>query len=380
MNFVRFVKTPRITSPQNKRPNSKANSKADAKKPSSQQLSLIVTITADFSPFAGSANLLCQLVSSTGAALATQQIQWAGYEREVKVNFPAPPSLSRHKVVVTPFDASPSTNFLARFLDGNIAHIVGVETEVFSNETCTHQDAVYRRFRSPTSLITIAEQTGETIIRHVWDAGVILSAAFSYHQLSVLPQALRTFSQPFADTTRPVRVLELGAGVGILGICIALAFPHAKVVITDLLDAQALVEENIRLNASQRPDLAQNASFRVLDWEKHPYPEWTRTETFDLIVMADVTYNTATFEALANTLEHLLTTGSSAARVICCGKRRHDEEEQFWNIVGKRGFVIDQREIFSMDLEGAFAAFLDGEKGQGQHIVDFIGMRLGETP
>jgi hypothetical protein len=140
------------------------------------------------------------------------------------------------------------------------------------------------------------------------------------------------------------------------------------------------VEENIRLNASQRPGLAQNASFRVLDWEKHPYPEWTRTETFDLIVMADVTYNTATFEALANTLEHLLTTGSSAARVICCGKRRHDEEEQFWNIVRKRGFVIDQREVFSMDLEGAFAAFLDGEKGQGQHIVDFIGMRLGETP
>jgi SAM-dependent methyltransferase len=308
--------------------------------------------------------------------LTSQQIQWAGHEREIKAEFPAPSSGSNYKVVVAPFDASPSTNFLARFLDGNVGHVVGVETQMFSNETCTRQDTVYRRFRSPTAAITIAEQAGETIIRHVWDAGIILSAVLSYHRLSILPQELLQFIQLLGDATQPLRVLELGTGVGVLGICIALAFPNAQVVMTDLLDAQPLVDENIRLNASQNSKLSQTASFRVLDWEEQPFPEWTETDKFDLIVMADVTYNTATFMALANTLEHLLKTGSRGARVICCGKRRHDEEEQFWSIVGKRGFVIDRREIFSMDLEGSFEPCKDGHKVHGQQLVDFISMTL----
>lgn len=372
---MRFVKTPRVTSAQTKN----SNSKAAIKKPSSQQLSLILTITTDFSPFAGSANLLCQLVSSKGATLATQEIQWAGHEREIKIDFPVPSSPSNYKVVITPVEAAPSASFLAHFLNANVSHVVGVETQMLSNEICTRQDTVYRRFRSPACQIVIAEQSGETIIRHVWDAGIIFSAAASYHHLETLPRRLKSFIQPLINSTRPLRVLELGTGVGVLGICIALAFPNTKVVMTDLLDAQPSVDENIRLNASQHPKLAQNASFRPLDWENQPYPEWTRTNTYDLIVMADVTYNTATFVALANTLEHLLRTGSRGARVLCCGKRRHDEEEQFWSIVRARGFVLDQREVFSMDLEGNFEPCEREQNAHGQQLIDFIGMTLANT-
>src|SRR5579859_7460463 len=144
MNFVRYVKTPRIASAQNK----KSNSKAAVTKASSQQLSFILTITTDFSPFAGSANLLCQVVSSKGSTLATQNIQWNGHEREIKVKFPGVSSLTNRKVVVTPVEPSVSTNFLAQFLGGSVPHVVGVETQMFSNETCTRQDTVYRRFRS----------------------------------------------------------------------------------------------------------------------------------------------------------------------------------------------------------------------------------------
>lgn len=260
-----------------------------------------------------------------------------------------------------------------------MSHVVGVETDLFSTTTSTRQDTVYRRFNAPTGPIVIAEQAGETIIRHVWDAGIILSAVISYRHLSSLPPGLTTLLKHFQSPAHPLKVLELGTGVGVLGICIALAFPNATVVMTDLPDAQPLVDKNIHLSASLTNNLTQHTSFRVLDWETQPYPEWTTLETFDLVVMADVTYNTATFLALANLLEHLLKTGSKGARVICCGKRRHDEEKQFWNIVRERGFVIDQREVFSMDLEGGFESCEDGHGSHGSHglqLIDFICMRL----
>ena len=373
MNFVRFVKTPRVSSKLTKKSNAKPNSN----KTSAQQLSLLLTITTDFSPFAGETYLLCELLSSNGSALAAQEIQWQGHERDIKVEFSVQQSpLSNHKIVITPRTGSASTDFLAQFLGGTVSHVVGVETDWFSTTTSTRHDTVSRRFNSPTGPIIIAEQAGETIIRHVWDAGIILSAVISYRHLPSLPPGLTALLKYLQSPDQSLKVLELGTGVGVLGICAALAFPDATVVMTDLPDAQVLVDKNIHLNASPKNKLTQHASFRVLDWETQPYPEWTSVERFDLIVMADVTYNTATFVALANLLEHLLKTGSRGAKVICCGKRRHDEEKQFWKIVGERGFAIDQREIFSMDLEGGFESCEDGHESHRLQLIDFICMRL----
>jgi len=64
-------------------------------------------------------------------------------------------------------------------------------------------------------------------------------------------------------------------------------------------------------------------------WKKPPFPEWIMKESFDLIVMPDVTYNTTTFVALVETNEHLLWTSSKRGKVVCCGKRSQDEEEIF---------------------------------------------------
>ena len=222
----------------------------------------------------------------------------------------------------------------------------------------------------------IAEQAGETIIRHVWDAGIILSAATSCNPLSSLPSELQSFVEATFQTSRRLNILELGTGVGILGISIGTTFPDAKVVMSDLVDAQALVEQNIRLNVPHHSRLKSNALFRVLDWELRPFPSWTVAEQFDLIVMADVTYNTATFAALADTLEYLLRNGSQGAKVICCGKRRHDEEEGFWRIVSERGFILDRRVILAIDLDGQLRHCEDGGKKDGEQLVDFISMSL----
>jgi hypothetical protein len=371
MNFVRFVKTPRIGST----PSKKINTKSNAKKSSTSVLSMILTITTDFSPFAASAELLCQVISPDNFVLAEQRLHWDGTLRDIKTDIHIPSGSKEGRVVISPIDDSGSKTFLSQFLREQTNHIVGVETATFALNTPCRHDTVYRQFSLPHGPLRIAEQAGETIIRHVWDAGIILSAALTCNPLSILPNELQQFLPPMLFD-REMKILELGTGVGILGVSIATAFPTSTVVMTDLLDAQSLVDENTRLNTNNHPQLIRNASFRALDWEERPFPQWTMTEKFNLIVMADVTYNIATFIALADTLEHLLRTGSKGGKVLCCGKRRHDEEEGFWRLVRERGFVIHQRVIFAMDLEGIMRYCGDGIKKGGEQLIDFISMSL----
>lgn len=372
MNFVRFVKTPRIGPARTK----KSNVKTNTKKSAAQQLSMILTITTDFSPFAGSIELLCQLVSPNKSIVAEHKVHWTDVLRELKVEFPVPSTFREGQVVITPVATNDEGTFLSRFIGGRVAHVVGVETEMCSIDSFARQDTVYRQFTLPNGPLRIAEQTGETIIRHVWDAGIILSGAISCNPITALPHELQSFIETTFYTSQSMNILELGTGVGILGICIGATLPQSKVVMSDLVDAQALVDENIRLNISRHTRLERNAVFRELDWERRPFPSWTVTERFDLIVMADVTYNTATFAALADTLEHIVRNGSQGAKVVCCGKRRHDEEEGFWRIVKERGFVVNRRVIFAIDLDGRLRHCVDGKKDEGEQLVDFISMNL----
>jgi 2-polyprenyl-3-methyl-5-hydroxy-6-metoxy-1,4-benzoquinol methylase len=373
MNFIRFVKTPRI----GQLPTKKSTAKGNTKKPSSQQLSMILTITTDFSPFAGSVEVLCQLVSPNNCTQAEKRVQWTEAHRELKVDFLVPSTFREGHVVVTPLPSKNSrqTDFLSEFFGGSISHVVGVQTGQFSVNDGTRHDTVYRQFTTPAGPLRIAEQAGETIIQHVWDAGIILSAALSRPIPFSLPDELYNFIHPLLQQ-RTMKLLELGTGVGILGICIAATHPNAKVIMTDLSDAQPLVDENIHLNVIHHPRIKHSTSFRELDWEYRPFPDWTKTETFDLIVMADVTYNTATFNALADTLEHLLRHGARGAKVLCCGKRRHDAEEQFWRTVRERGFTVEKRVIFAVDLEGNIRYCGDGVKIEGEQLVDFTVMSI----
>ena len=339
---------------------------------------MILTITTDFSTFAGYAELVVQLVSPTKANLSEHRILWTDTSRELKVEIPIAADSTEAKVVVFaigPVIPKTSISFLSRYICRPLEHIIGVESPLFALKTTARIDTVYREFAIDDAPFRIAEQSGETIIRHVWDAGIILSAAATCNPVSILPDELRTFMQ-MTGIYRATRILEIGTGVGVLGISLAARFPEANVVLTDLEDAEPLVLENIAINAPNFPHLRQNISFRTLDWEAQEFPDWTLNEKFDLIVLADVTYNSSTFVALADTLEHLQKHGAMGAKVVCCGKRRHDEEEEFWRIVHRRGFVVHRRTIFTMDLNGTFRHCQDGMKRDGEQVIDFIIMNM----
>jgi len=376
MNFIRLVKTPRLDLPSQKKPLKKKSSLANV-----PHISFIFTLTTDFSTFASNAEVSCQLVSTSEHAEAHEQVvQWHDTDREVKVEIPLSTQFKQGMLILRPCTSTllvgEPEEFLTRYLGTKSSHIVSLQTHSFNISHLERQDTVHRTFSLPSGeLICIAEQTGETIIRHIWDAGIILSALLVYSSLPSLPSELRTFVSDTCPLNKTFRVLELGAGVGILGISLATMFPQAEVILTDLLDAGVLITENICINTNRFPHLASRVQFRELDWEKRPFPRWTEEEHFDVIVMADVTYNTATFVPLADTLVQLLRGGSKGAKVICCGKRRHAEEMGFWRIVKERGITLDKSLAYALDLEGKFTTYKEGEAHTRQ-VVDFICMSL----
>lgn len=376
MNFVRFVKTPRVSKTPENTP--QPYSYFTTIVPSDRTLSMILTITSDFSPFPAAAPLLCSVVAPDGTVVARKEVDWTAGSREVAVDFPIPNTVPSGKVVVRHLasGAAGSNEVLADFLHGNGTHVVGIATATFPFDVDSKSgDTVYRRFMVPRGPLTIAEQAGETIIRHVWDAGIILAATLCSVTISIIPDELQEFVRKTFNPV-PKNILELGTGVGILGISLGAQYPKINVVVTDLPDARDLVEENILINVSPTSHIQRNVSFRPLDWEQRPFPAWTQTDSFDVIVMADVTYNSSTFEALADTLEHLLRTGSKGAKVICCAKRRHIEEEDFWKIVQERGFVIQTRIVFAVDLLGNYRCSDTASEREAEQLIDFISMTI----
>lgn len=87
--------------------------------------------------------------------------------------------------------------------------------------------------------------------------------------------------------THPLRVLELGAGTGLLSIAVAKLLPRATVVATDYHPAiLANLAANLRTNFCLPTDQARITA-RELDWA-HPAPLGA---PFDIVLAADVVYH-----------------------------------------------------------------------------------------
>eukprot|EP00941_MAST-03F_sp_MAST-3F-sp1_P003058 g3058.t1 len=88
------------------------------------------------------------------------------------------------------------------------------------------------------------------------------------------------------------RVLELGSGVGLLGI--AAACLGADVVLTDLPDPSvgrlALLEENIKLNECAIASSGGSATVEGLDWCNRKDWAAVSARNFDVILCADLVY------------------------------------------------------------------------------------------
>lgn len=146
---------------------------------------------------------------------------------------------------------------------------------------------------------------------------------------------------------RALNVIELGSGCGTVGIAFAQAIPNCEVHLTDLPEAEAIINTNI---TAMIPAHGSKVVFEILDWEKD-LPSTVRQRGFDLILVADCTYNPGSAPALVRTLDSLLTT-SSEAIIILATKVRHPSEAVFFDLMMDAGVTEIEQTGIPLPMSG----------------------------
>lgn len=235
-----------------------------------------------------------------------------------------------------------------------------------------------RRFSlaSRRSFLELNEEIGESIDRHIWDGGVIAMGAIcnmlsglstnahhvTWDQTPLLKELLCS-----ASGSKPVNFIELGCGVGILGLGLAAALDArltnlasegsvsmpSNILLTDLPDAEDLARTNISLcsNAAERSGRHPLVvlDFESLDWEDGKNGRFgckVGRTTWDIIVISDCTYNVDMLPALVGTLSALSnkttkdTDDVKHTKVMLATKPRHSSEKVLLDLMAQDGWEI----------------------------------------
>ncbi|KAI5863677.1 putative methyltransferase-domain-containing protein [Durotheca rogersii] len=209
------------------------------------------------------------------------------------------------------------------------------------------------------------EDVGESIARHVWDAGVVAACLVAEGVREAEGAAGPGREAAVGDVLRPflarpsLHVLELGAGVGILGISLAAALATsvrsspaaATVLLTDLPEAEERARANMaaaetalarwRRQARDAPGRREVAlRYENLDWDAARHgalgPAAAAARPWDLVVLSDCTYNADSLPALVGALGALHARADGGARapsVLLATKPRHASERALFGLL-----------------------------------------------
>ncbi|KAJ2947456.1 hypothetical protein O0L34_g17240 [Tuta absoluta] len=150
----------------------------------------------------------------------------------------------------------------------------------------------------------------------VWDASLVLA------------KYLETICHQKADFLSGLKVLELGAGLGVVGLTAATL--GAQVTLTDLPEALPLLRLNISENKSKISSMGGYAIAESLVWGDVTSP--LLTEEFDMIVMADCVYYEESIEPLIATIQGFNNRISKNPVIYLTQELRNsDIQKQLWD-------------------------------------------------
>jgi predicted nicotinamide N-methyase len=200
----------------------------------------------------------------------------------------------------------------------------------------------------------IIEQTSFDLDKKIWDSGIGLSSWLTQLHSGMIANTALVSRVKDALFASKCNVLELGAGTGIVAVVLSILrglfnspVISGKIITTDLPSALPLLQSNITSNQSLYPGNAPKGV--VLDWGEPDIS--TQVASFvsgiDVIVMADVTYNTASFPALVGTLSRLIMFSMNVAPtksplIILGYKERDVAERTLWEMAEKIGIRFEE--------------------------------------
>ncbi|EGN95225.1 hypothetical protein SERLA73DRAFT_171053 [Serpula lacrymans var. lacrymans S7.3] len=231
----------------------------------------------------------------------------------------------------------------------------------------------------PLSMV-IREQTSFDLDKKIWDSGIGLSSWILRHYNHCFEN-----TAPLTELHRRLfgskhgNIIELGAGTGIVALTLAIlrssTFTEGfeapnRLITTDLSSAMPLLERNISSNGHLFP-LARPEAV-VLDWDNEELPPAVHDleNGLDVIVMADVTYNTSSFPSLIRTLSSLIEfsmTKNAAPPLILLGYKERDlAERTLWGMASEIGISLEK----VSELAGAGGAPIEIWVGQAKNKSD----------
>jgi predicted nicotinamide N-methyase len=181
----------------------------------------------------------------------------------------------------------------------------------------TAMPAITRSFRVAPGLdIQLHEPslTGDNLGLKTWGSSLLLSK-----QLPKLRNHLAAI--------RPGRMLELGAGTGLVGICAAILW-QADVVLTDLPEILPNLSRNIDLNRDSILSSHGSAIARVLDWADESHSPKKEDDKFGVIFVADLVYSPDHPKMLVQAIMRWLSLECDSRVIIGLPLRTHYSKER----------------------------------------------------
>ena len=160
---------------------------------------------------------------------------------------------------------------------GGKGGVVGVRSiGVDVNSSSTSAPLAERRFGMGKWEISIWEETGESIARHIWygrsryvlpslpltdvlqGSGFVLSAWISQlpspsPNIPRLPHLETLLSK---DKEKNLKALELGSGCGIVGITLSHLLPSSTILLTDLPEASEILPRNLSSSSPKSKNIS----------------------------------------------------------------------------------------------------------------------------
>ncbi|KAK3181628.1 hypothetical protein K4F52_007006 [Lecanicillium sp. MT-2017a] len=230
------------------------------------------------------------------------------------------------------------------------------------------------------SSMELEEEIGESIARHIWDAGVLamcaIAGAYLQPQAESSQQDCIKALKEILSSKKSVNILELGCGVGILGLGLASLITQMRadglekctILMTDLEEAEGRARSNMERIAKNIPPVARDSVdmiYENLDWEdgrKGVFPASVGGQAWDLIMLSDCTYNVDMLPALTETLSAIHTSnaaqrdkGTAPTRVFLATKPRHSSEQALFDLMSGQKWEQIEKQVLPLPVLGCEA-------------------------
>ncbi|KIX00406.1 uncharacterized protein Z518_10545 [Rhinocladiella mackenziei CBS 650.93] len=322
VHYIRFLRTPQV----------EAGKKT-------VDVSAVVAVTTDLGDafYAVNVDLVAEAVEATRPHVVfhSQTFPWQATSRALKFSLNCPGKyVSRSvRLHVTTKDT------IASSARREVPQILDVWSIAFPLSDKQRTDPIVERqvLLPNNSPVCISEETGDSIARHIWDAGLGFLIYFA-KALSASPTegVSRCAALWKSSKVRRLRVLELGTGCGIVGIAFA-QLVKCDILLTDLEDAQEILASNVRYASPVAGSMIQTG---ILDWATGL--DDSSNANFDLILVSDCIYNPESSIHLVETLRQLAF--RTPKLLILVGfKRRHEADTVFFERMQQANFDTVER-------------------------------------